>query len=76
MLSIVIFICFSFLSTVFSQPIGSNFQKLDLPPPSVGPEAFAFDSLSRGPYTGISDGRIVRYNGSTFVDAYITSPIR
>eukprot|EP00250_Pteridium_aquilinum_P002096 c12299_g1_i1 orf=160-1356(+) len=29
-----------------------------------GPESLAFDSLGRGPYTGISDGRILRWEGT------------
>ncbi|MCO5595957.1 hypothetical protein L7F22_061888 [Adiantum nelumboides] len=28
-----------------------------------GPESLAFDALGRGPYTGISDGRILRWDG-------------
>ncbi|KAG5242568.1 strictosidine synthase [Salix suchowensis] len=28
---------------------------------AVGPESFAFDPLARGPYAGISDGRIVKW---------------
>ncbi|KAG0580938.1 hypothetical protein KC19_4G212000 [Ceratodon purpureus] len=29
----------------------------------LGPESLAFDSQGRGPYTGVSDGRILRYDG-------------
>jgi sugar lactone lactonase YvrE len=29
----------------------------------VGPESLTFDAQGRGPYTGISDGRVVRYDG-------------
>jgi hypothetical protein len=28
-----------------------------------GPESIAFDVQGKGPYTGLSDGRIVRYDG-------------
>jgi hypothetical protein len=28
-----------------------------------GPESVTFDSRGRGPYTGISDGRVMRYDG-------------
>lgn len=28
-----------------------------------GPESLTFDAQGRGPYTGVSDGRILRYNG-------------
>ena len=29
-----------------------------------GPESLAFDSRGRGPYAGVADGRIVRYDGA------------
>jgi sugar lactone lactonase YvrE len=29
----------------------------------VGPESIAFDPRGRGPYTGVSDGRIIRWDG-------------
>lgn len=29
----------------------------------MGPESLAFDALGRGPYTGIADGRIMRWDG-------------
>jgi sugar lactone lactonase YvrE len=29
----------------------------------LGPESLVFDSQGRGPYTGVSDGRILRYDG-------------
>ncbi|KAL5544841.1 hypothetical protein UlMin_008625 [Ulmus minor] len=72
--SIVIFL-FSLSSVVLSLSV-NNFQKLPLPSTSTGPESIAFDSLNRGPYTGISDGRVVRYNGTNFVDYCITAPNR
>ena len=28
-----------------------------------GPESLEFDSLGRGPYTGLADGRVVRWMG-------------
>ncbi|KAM6593763.1 hypothetical protein CsatA_001466 [Cannabis sativa] len=75
-----IMIAFLFLSfsihIVISQSTLNNFQRLYLPSTSVGPEAIIFDSLGRGPYTGISDGRIIKYNGSSFTEVYITSPNR
>lgn len=53
-----------------------NFQKLDLPSTVTGPESLAFDSLGQGPYTGISDGRIVEFQRTTgvFVDFASTTP--
>ncbi|XP_060958275.1 protein STRICTOSIDINE SYNTHASE-LIKE 11-like [Cannabis sativa] len=75
---IIVFLFFSFSSIhiVLSQ---LNFQKLDLPLTSSGPEAFAFDSIdsvSGEFYTGISDGRIVKYNTTNFMEVYITAPNR
>ncbi|KAJ6741703.1 PROTEIN STRICTOSIDINE SYNTHASE-LIKE 10 [Salix viminalis] len=31
---------------------------------AFGPESFAFDSLGEGPYTSLSDGRIIKWQGS------------
>ena len=31
---------------------------------AIGPESFAFDSLGEGPYTGLSDGRIIKWQGN------------
>lgn len=31
--------------------------------PFLGPESFVFDSQGRGPYTGVSDGTVIRYDG-------------
>lgn len=49
-----------------------------LPLPATGPESIAFDAAGGGPYTGISDGRILKYvNGSVgFVEFAITSSNR
>lgn len=54
-----------------------TFQKILLPPPITGPEAFAFDSHGGGPYTGVSGGKILKYQGPTlgFVEFAYTSPI-
>ncbi|BAS98682.1 Os06g0623700 [Oryza sativa Japonica Group] len=38
-------------------------QHLDLGGSLVGPESVAFDGKGRGPYSGVSDGRIMRWNG-------------
>ncbi|XP_068636921.1 protein STRICTOSIDINE SYNTHASE-LIKE 10-like [Aristolochia californica] len=42
---------------------------------AVGPESFAFDNAGGGPYTGTSDGRVMRWNGSGWV-GYATQPNR
>lgn len=49
-----------------------------LPNDAVGPESFAFDVTGSGPYTGVSDGRIIRWqaNESRWVDFAVTSPER
>nr|GMD44777.1 protein STRICTOSIDINE SYNTHASE-LIKE 2-like [Ipomoea batatas] len=45
---------------------------------AVGPESFAFDPNGGGPYTGVSDGRIIKWhrNESRWVDFAVTSPER
>jgi len=37
--------------------------KLQLPPPVIGPESLAFDKNGEGPYVGSSDGRVFKYVG-------------
>ncbi|KAL2233572.1 protein STRICTOSIDINE SYNTHASE-LIKE 12 [Sesamum indicum] len=53
-----------------------SFKKLQLP--AVGSESYAFDSHNVGPYTGLSDGRIVKYQGpeTGFVEFATTSANR
>ncbi|CAM8897924.1 unnamed protein product [Rhodiola kirilowii] len=41
-----------------------------------GPESLAFDSLGRGPYTGVADGRVVFWNGDSWSTFAYTSPNR
>ncbi|KAH0747448.1 hypothetical protein KY285_009105 [Solanum tuberosum] len=45
---------------------------------AVGPESFAFDPHGDGPYTGISDGRIIKWlqNETRWFDFALTSPNR
>lgn len=45
---------------------------------AVGPESFAFDPRGEGPYTGVSDGRVVKWVASErrWVDFAFTSPSR
>ncbi|KAG6430990.1 hypothetical protein SASPL_109065 [Salvia splendens] len=49
-----------------------------MPGGAVGPESFDFDGGGGGPYTGVSDGRIIRWqaNESRWVDFAVTSPER
>ncbi|CAA0833086.1 Protein STRICTOSIDINE SYNTHASE-LIKE 12 [Striga hermonthica] len=53
-----------------------SFKRLQLPSP--GCEAYAFDSDNGGPYTGLNDGRIVKYQGPNtgFVEYATTVPNR
>lgn len=43
-----------------------------------GPESFVFDISGKGPYTGLSDGRIVKWiaNESRWIDFAVTTPTR
>ncbi|XP_078154914.1 protein STRICTOSIDINE SYNTHASE-LIKE 3-like [Carex rostrata] len=41
-----------------------------------GPESIAFDPLGHGPYTGLADGRVVFWDGSSIIDFAYTSPNR
>ncbi|KAH6801993.1 hypothetical protein C2S51_033439 [Perilla frutescens var. frutescens] len=52
-----------------------SFKKLQLP---VGSESYAFDSHNLEPYTGLNDGRIVKYDAAEkgFLDFATTSPNR
>ena len=39
-------------------------ETLPLPTTLVGPESVAFDKFGDGPYSGVSDGRILRWDGA------------
>jgi hypothetical protein len=39
--------------------------KLEFEDEVFGPESLEFDNLGRGPYTGLADGRIVRWMGAS-----------
>lgn len=54
------------------------FNKLQLPSSITGPESLAFDLKGEGPYTGVSDGRVLKYQGPAvgFTDFAVTSPNR
>ena len=41
-----------------------------------GPESIAFDPSGGGPYTGLGDGRVVKWNGSHLETFAVTSPHR
>lgn len=44
----------------------------------VGPESFAFDLNGDGPYTGVSDGRIIKWDHrqNRWLNFSLTSPLR
>lgn len=51
-------------------------RRMELPPRVTGPESLAFDSIGGGPYTGTSDGRIMKFENGAFVEFAYSSPIR
>ncbi|CAL5004800.1 unnamed protein product [Urochloa decumbens] len=53
---------------------GSNTQRLELPDMLVGPESVAFDVHGAGPYVGVSDGRILKYDGKGGWTTFAYSP--
>ncbi|XP_050238810.1 protein STRICTOSIDINE SYNTHASE-LIKE 11-like [Mercurialis annua] len=73
-ISTVFLLSFSIPPTVLSY----SFSKLPLPPLAMGPESTTFDYLNQGPYTGIADGRTIKYQGPNigFQDYAFNSPNR
>ncbi|KAI3416867.1 Str_synth domain-containing protein [Psidium guajava] len=57
-IAIAAFLLFAMPSAIAQPP---TYETLTLPPGTGGPKAFAFNLLGGGPYTSISDGRIVKY---------------
>ncbi|CAN6203230.1 unnamed protein product [Urochloa humidicola] len=53
---------------------GSTAQRLDLPDGLVGPESVAFDTHGGGPYVGVSDGRVLKYDGKGGWATFAYSP--
>ncbi|XP_019078101.2 protein STRICTOSIDINE SYNTHASE-LIKE 10 [Vitis vinifera] len=55
-----------------------KYNTLELPSGVSGPESIAFDCNGDGPYTGISDGKILKWQGSKhgWKEFAITSPFR
>ena len=66
---------FCFTSTVVSV---ISFNKIYLLPNATGPEALAFELRTQRFYTGVADGRILKYQGpySGFVDFGFAAPSR
>ncbi|CAI9099727.1 OLC1v1036590C1 [Oldenlandia corymbosa var. corymbosa] len=59
------------------QRIPTLSQRLSIPGAS-GPESLAFDPAGVGPYTGVSDGRIIKWNATlnSWVNFAVTTPNR
>ncbi|KAL5723724.1 hypothetical protein ACHQM5_007089 [Ranunculus cassubicifolius] len=55
-----------------------KYHRLELPTGAVGPESLAFDCRGKGPYTGVADGRILKYQGPKrgWRNFAYTSPLR
>ncbi|CAI9101793.1 OLC1v1039207C1 [Oldenlandia corymbosa var. corymbosa] len=71
-----IFVILLFIPHIFAFPITdpyTSYSQLNLIIASR-PESVALDPLNRGPYVGVSDGRILKYNGTNFVDFAYLSP--
>lgn len=43
---------------------------------AVGPESLVFDPSGGGPYTGVADGRILKWNGGEWVEFAVTASKR
>lgn len=51
------------LLVLFPACSARRFHHIALPPEAVGPETLAFDCQGKGPYVGVSDGRVLKFNG-------------
>ena len=71
------FILISLFTCVISHQT-LKYEKLELPSGVSSPESVAFDCKGEGPYTGTSDGRILKWQGSKrgWKEFAITSPFR
>lgn len=56
----------------------TNYHQIELPKSVVGPESIAFDCRGKGPYVGVSDGRILKWQGPCrgWTEFAFTSPTR
>lgn len=45
-------------------------------PGAVGPESLVFDPTGRGPYTGVADGRVLKYTAGDWLEFALTSSSR
>ncbi|KAK1315559.1 hypothetical protein QJS10_CPA05g01977 [Acorus calamus] len=65
------------VTPIVSNVVLSNHDQLDLTP-AVGPESLAFDGSDGGPYAGVWDGRVLKWDGHRrrWVEFAITTPHR
>lgn len=61
-LLLVLQISHAYMFAVVDQHSRSNFGAISLPS-VIGPESIAFDSSGGGPYSGVSDGRVLKWEG-------------
>ncbi|KAF9626473.1 hypothetical protein IFM89_034407 [Coptis chinensis] len=59
-----------------SYPTYPRYQPIRLPARVTGPESFAFDCNREGPYVGVSDGRIFKWQGRGWSEFAYTAPYR
>lgn len=53
----------------------NNVKKIELDE-AFGPESIAFDLKGEGPYTGVADGRVLKWDGFNWTDFAFTTPNR
>ncbi|KAM5567558.1 protein STRICTOSIDINE SYNTHASE-LIKE 10 [Rosa sericea] len=65
-------------ASAFSVVNLTNYHQIELPKSVVGPESIAFDCRGKGPYVGVSDGRILKWQGPCrgWTEFAFTSPTR
>ncbi|XP_039069292.1 protein STRICTOSIDINE SYNTHASE-LIKE 10-like [Hibiscus syriacus] len=76
-LAIVFFLLENVIRSYQQLPIPANYHQMDLHKAS-GPESIAFDCKNEGPYVGVSDGRILKWQGLNlgWKEFAVTSPNR
>ncbi|XP_044476698.1 protein STRICTOSIDINE SYNTHASE-LIKE 12-like [Mangifera indica] len=77
-MSMLFSISLFFLLSLPSVTLSFKSTLLPLPSNTSAPEALAFDPAGAGPYTGVSDGRILKYLNPRvgFVDFAVSNPTR
>ncbi|XP_074321616.1 protein STRICTOSIDINE SYNTHASE-LIKE 10-like [Silene latifolia] len=75
---IVVIIIAVFSSFLIINTQSREYHHLPLGPNMIGPESIAFDCKGEGPYAGISDGRVMKWQGAIqeWAEFAVTSPYR